>query len=40
MSRKNVALVTVTPEDINDSSDEHVKLLEFFLNQKKPGYGE
>jgi len=40
VSKKNVCFVTVTPEDVLDPSADHGKLIEFFLNAKKPTWGE
>jgi hypothetical protein len=34
LSRKNICNVTITPEVIKDASDEHAKLIEFYLTSK------
>lgn len=36
LSRKNMAMITITPEEVTDEAHEHTKLIEFFMSEQKP----
>lgn len=40
MSRKNVALITITKSDASEEDvDDQAKLIEFYMNAKNPTWG-